>query len=61
MEGWIYGVGIVNNYLRIFVLQIMYVIEFSDYSTTSAGYFTKVSVPLFEDRPKMAVVLDLDT
>jgi hypothetical protein len=47
MKGWIDGVGIVNNYLRVFVLQIMYVIKFSDYSTTSTWYFTKVTVSLF--------------
>jgi hypothetical protein len=61
MKGWIYGVGIVNNYLRVFVLQIMYVVKFSDYSTTSTGYFSTVTVSLFKDRPKMGVVFDLNT
>jgi hypothetical protein len=35
MKGWIDGVGMVNNYLRVFVLQIMYVVELSDYSTVT--------------------------
>jgi hypothetical protein len=61
MEGWIDGVGIVNNYLQVFVLQIMYVVKFSDYSTTSTGYFTKVTVSLFKDRPKVGVVFNLNT
>jgi hypothetical protein len=61
MKGWIDGVGIVNNYLRVFVLQIMYVIKLSDYSTTSTWYFTKVTVSLFKDRPKMAIMFDLNT
>jgi hypothetical protein len=61
MEGWIYGVGIVNNYLRVFVLQIMYVVKFSDYSATSTWYFTKVTVSLFKDGPKVGVVFDLNT
>jgi hypothetical protein len=60
MKGWIDGVGIVNNYLRVFVLQIMYVIKLSDYSTTSTWYFTKVTVSLFKDRPKMAIMFDLN-
>jgi hypothetical protein len=47
MEGWIYGVGICNNYLRVFVLQIMHVVKFSDYCTTGTRYFTKVTISLF--------------
>jgi hypothetical protein len=61
MKGWIYGVGMIYNYLRVFVLQVMYVIEFSDYSTTGTWYFTKVTVSLFKDRPKMGVVFYLNT
>jgi hypothetical protein len=61
MKGWIYGIGIVNNYLRIFVLQIMYVVEFSNYSTTGTWYLTKVTVSLFKNRPKVGVVFDLNT
>jgi hypothetical protein len=61
MKGWIDGVGIVNNYLQIFVLQIMYLVKFSDDSTTSTGYFTTVTVLLFKDRPKVGVVFDLNT
>jgi hypothetical protein len=60
MEGWIDGVGVINNYLRVFVLQIMYVIEISDCSTTSTWYFSKVTVALFKDRPKVGVVFDLN-
>jgi hypothetical protein len=60
MKGWIYGVGMVNNYLRVFVLQIMYVVKFSNYSTTSTWYFTKVTVSLFKNRPEMRVVFDLN-
>jgi hypothetical protein len=61
MKGWIDGVGMVNDYLRVFVLQIVYVIEFSDYSTSSTWYFTKVTVSLFKYRPKVGVVFDLNT
>jgi hypothetical protein len=61
MEGWIDGVGMVNYYLRIFVLQIVYVVKFSDYSTSGTWYFTKVTVSLFKDRPKVRVVFDLNT
>jgi hypothetical protein len=61
MKGWIYGVGMVNNYLQIFVLQIMYVVKFSDYSTTSTGYFSTVTVSLFKYRPKVGVMFDLNT
>jgi hypothetical protein len=61
MKGWIDGVGMVNNYLWIFVLQIMYVVKFSDYSTTSTGYFTAVTVLLFKDGPKVGIVFDLNT
>jgi hypothetical protein len=61
MEGWVYGVGMVNNYLRVFVLQIVYVVKFSDNSTTGTWYFTKVTVSLFKNRPKMRVVFDLNT
>jgi hypothetical protein len=61
MKGWIDGIGIVNNYLWIFVLQIMYVVEFSDNSTTSTGYFTTVTVSLFKDGPEVGVVFDLNT
>jgi hypothetical protein len=51
----------VNNYLQIFVLQIVYVVKFSDDSTSSTWYFTKVTVSLFKYRPKMGVVFDLNT
>jgi hypothetical protein len=61
MKGWIDGVGMVNNYLRVFVLQIMYVIKFSDNCTTGTWNFTKVTVSLFKDRPKVGVVFDLNT
>jgi hypothetical protein len=61
MKGWIDGVGMINNYLRIFVLQIVYVVKFSDNCTTSTGYFTKVTVSLFKDGPKMAIVFYLNT
>jgi hypothetical protein len=61
MEGWIDGVGMVNNYLRVFVLQIVYVVKFSDYSTTGTWNFTKVTVSLFKDRPKVGVVFYLNT
>jgi hypothetical protein len=61
MKGWIDGVWIVDTYLRVFVLQIMYVIEFSDYSTTGTRYLTKVTVSLFKDGPKVGVVFDLNS
>jgi hypothetical protein len=61
MKGWIDGVGMVNNYLRVFVLQIVYVIKLSDYSTSGTWYLTKVTVSLFKDRPKVGVVFDLNT
>jgi hypothetical protein len=61
MKGWIDGVGVIYNYLRVFVLQIMYVIKFSDYRTTGTWYFTKVTVSLFKYRPEMGVVFDLNT
>jgi hypothetical protein len=60
MKGWIYRVGMVNNYLQIFMLQIMYVVKFSNYSTTSTWYFTKVTVSLFKNRPEMRVVFNLN-
>jgi hypothetical protein len=61
MKGWIDGVRMVNNYLRVFVLQIVYVVKFSDYSTSSTWYFTKVTVSLFKNRPKVGVVFNLNT
>jgi hypothetical protein len=61
MKGWIDGVGMVNNYLRVFVLQIVYVVKFSDDSASSTWYLTKVTVSLFKDRPKVGVVFDLNT
>jgi hypothetical protein len=51
----------VNNYLRIFVLQVVYVVKFSDNSASSTWYFTKVTVSLFKYRPKVGVVFDLNT
>jgi hypothetical protein len=51
----------INNYLRIFVLQIVYVVKFSDYNAPSTWYFTKVTVSLFKNRPKMAIMFDLNT
>jgi hypothetical protein len=38
----------------------MYVVKFSDNSTTSTGYFTTVTLLLFKDGPKVAVVFDLN-
>jgi hypothetical protein len=61
MKGWIDGVGMINYYLRVFVLQIVYVVKFSDYSTSGTWYLTKVTVSLFKDRPKVGVVFDLNT
>jgi hypothetical protein len=61
MKGWIDGVGMVNNYLWIFVLQIVYVVKFSNYSTSGTWYFSKVTVSLFKDRPEMRVVFDLNS
>jgi hypothetical protein len=51
----------VNNYLRVFVLQIVYVVKFSDYSASSTWYFTKVTVLLFKYRPEVGVVFNLNT
>jgi hypothetical protein len=51
----------VNNYLRVFVLQVVYVVKFSDYSSTGTWNFTKVTVSLFKDRPKVGVVFYLNT
>jgi hypothetical protein len=51
----------VNNYLRVFVLQVVYVVKLSDYSSTGTWNFTKVTVSLFKDRPKVGVVFDLNT
>jgi hypothetical protein len=61
MKGWIDGVRVINNYLRIFVLQVVYVVKFSDYSASGTWYFTKVTVSLFKYRPKVGVVFDLNT
>jgi hypothetical protein len=61
MKGWIDGVGMISYYLRVFVLQIVYVVKFSDYSTSGTWYLTKVTVSLFKDRPKVGVVFDLNT
>jgi hypothetical protein len=61
MKGWIDGVGMINNYLQVFVLQIVYVVKFSNHCTTGTWYFSKVTVSLFKDRPKMGVAFDLNT
>jgi hypothetical protein len=51
----------INNYLRVFVLQIVYVVKFSNYSTSGTWYLTKVTVSLLKNRPKVGVVFDLNT
>jgi hypothetical protein len=61
MECGIDGVRMINNYLRVFVLQVVYVVKFSDYSSTGTWNFTKVTVSLFKDRPKVGVVFYLNT